>query len=74
MIRERNEQVELVVRRHTTAERLVDGDHSDKIACRVTHRNKQRVLRIPRVGVRLPLARRRVARAERVQSTEPFGT
>ena len=66
MIGERNEQVEFVVGRKAPGGGLVDGDHSEEDSAAVPHRHEQRVLGIPGVGMRLPLARRRVARAERV--------
>ncbi len=66
VVGERDEQVELVVARDAARDGLVDGERAEEIPGGVSHRDEERIERIPRIGVRRALARRCVDRAERV--------
>ena len=71
MVDERDENLELVVDRPPTADRLVDRDDAEQEAAVVAHRDEERVLRIPRVRMARPPSLRHVARPERVPVDRP---
>ena len=66
VVDERDEHVELVVRRAAAADRLVHRDDPEQQASLVAHGDEQRVLGIPGVGMAGAPAFRHVARPERV--------
>ena len=71
MVDERDENLEVVVGRAPAADRLVDRDDAEQEAPVVAHRNEERVLRIPGIGMAGPPSLRQVARPERVPVDRP---
>ena len=65
VVDEGDEHVEVVVRGPAAADRLVDRDDPEQKASLVAHRDEERVLGIPGVGMARPSSLRDVARAER---------
>jgi hypothetical protein len=66
VVDERDEHLEFVVRRSPAADRLVHRDDPEQEAALVAHRDEERVLGIPGVGVARAASCRHVARPERV--------
>ena len=66
VVDEGDEYVEVVVRGPPAGDGLVHRDDPEQEASLVAHRNEERVLGIPRVGVARPPSLRHVARPERV--------
>jgi len=62
MIRERDEHVELFIRRTAPARRFVDRQDSEQVTGRMPHRDEERVLGMPGIGASPRLERRNVAR------------
>ena len=66
VVDERDERLELVVLGTVVADRLVHRDDPEQEATLVAHRDEQRVLGIPGVGMTRAASRRHVAETERV--------